>query len=387
MKHLVNPDVQNIQISGIRQIADKIKTYSDVVSLTIGEPDFQTPLNIKESGKKAIDNNQTFYAPNPGILGAREAASNFLERNYGLTYDLNSEIIVTNGSTEALFIALKTVLCPNDEVIIPTPTYPGYEPVITMCGGKIVPVDVTSTNFKLTKEQLRSAITPQTKALILPYPSNPTGAILTKEEVAELAEVLKDKDIFVLSDELYSELVFEENHVSIAEFPQMREKTIVINGVSKSHAMTGWRVGFTFAPAYLTAEMLKVHQYVNTSVNTIAQEAAIEALYNGQPDVTIMKNAYQSRRDFLCKRLKEIGFDVTVPDGTFYVFPDVSPFSSNSYDFCMDVLENARVGILPSTVFTYGGKQHVRISFAYSMEKLEEAMNRLETYLQKKKGE
>ncbi|MCU9612594.1 aminotransferase class I/II-fold pyridoxal phosphate-dependent enzyme [Caldibacillus lycopersici] len=383
MNHLLNPEVQSIQISGIRQITDQFKKYPDVLSLTIGEPDFKTPKIVKEAGKSAIDDNLSFYAPNAGILQLKKAATDFVNQHYRLNYNEEDEIIVTNGSTEGIFIALKTILNKGDEVIIPTPTYPGYEPVITLCGAKLVPIDVTGSDFKLKKEQLLNSITEKTKLLILPYPSNPTGVSLTEEDVKELVSVLKDKDIFVLSDELYSEITFEGKHVSIASYQEMREKTIVINGLSKSHAMTGWRVGFVFAPAYLIKEMVKVHQYVIVSVNSIAQYAGIDALQKGMSDVSYMRDEYQRRRDFLYNGLTKLGFQVVKPTSTFYMFPEISAFSNDSYEFTMDLLKNARVGVLPSTVFTHGGNKHLRISFASPIEKLEEALTRMQKYLGK----
>ncbi len=383
MKNLLNPTIQDIQISGIRKIADKIKTYENVVSLTIGEPDFQTPEFIKEAGKKAIEDNYTFYAPTAGLYETRVAATNFLKRRYDLVYNPSSEVIITNGSTESIFMALKSMLNEGDEVLIPTPAYPGYEPVINMCGGKLVPVDTSSSEFKLTKEQLESNITNKTKVIILTYPSNPTGAIMTKGELTELVGVLKDKDIFVISDELYSELTFDKSHASIATFPEMKEKTVVINGVSKSHAMTGWRIGFTFAPEYITEQMLKTHQYLNTSVNTIAQVAAIQALNEGDKAVGDMREQYRKRRDILCEGLQRLGFDVVVPNGTFYAFPSVKPFGISAEEFSEKVLKECNVGLLPSHVFTYGGNEHLRISFASSEEKIKEVLKRLEVYLKK----
>lgn len=384
MKHLLNPTVRSIEISGIRKIADKIKQYSDVVSLTIGEPDFQTPEFIKEVGKYAIDLNYTFYAPTAGLLDTREAAAQFMKSKYNLIYDPNTEISVTNGSTESIFMALKTMLVEGDEVIIPTPAYPGYQPVIDMCGGNLIAIDTTETNFKLTKDQLEKHITEKTKVVILTYPSNPTGAILTKDELKELVSVLENRDIFVISDELYSELTFETTHSSIAEFPSMRDKVVVINGVSKSHAMTGWRIGFTFAPEYLTTQMLKTHQYLNTSVNTMAQVGALHALQRGDDEVVKMRNEYQKRRDLLCSGLNTLGFNIIKPQGTFYAFPDVSPLKMDAVRFSEELLEKAKVGLLPSTVFTHGGNQHLRISFASNTEKIQEALNRMETFLKNK---
>lgn len=384
MKHLLNPTVKAIEISGIRKMTEKIKGIPNVISLTIGEPDFHTPEVVKDAGKRAIDDNYTFYAPTAGILSLREEASRFQLKKYGLSYDPNTEVVVTNGSTESIFLALKTILLEDDEVLIPTPTYPGYEPVISMCGGKLIPIDTTTTNFKLTKEQLIKHITPKTKAVILPYPSNPTGAILKENELKELVEILEDREIFIISDELYSELTFEGKHVSIAQFSSVREKTIVINGLSKSHAMTGWRIGFVFAPSYIAQEMLKVHQYVNTSVNTPSQVAGLYGLAGGDESVNEMRNAYKRRRDFLCDGLKDLGFDIVVPEGTFYAFPNISKFHHDAYEFSLELLEKAKIGLLPSTVFTYGGNQHFRISFASSTEKLSEALNRLDMYLKKR---
>ncbi|WNS82261.1 aminotransferase class I/II-fold pyridoxal phosphate-dependent enzyme [Domibacillus sp. DTU_2020_1001157_1_SI_ALB_TIR_016] len=387
MKNLFNKDVQSLGISGIIKMSEIIKTYDGVVALTIGEPDFQTPFLIKEAGKAAIDNNRTFYAPTAGEPALRRAVSSFMERRYHLSYNPDTEIIVTNGTTEAVFLTLKTLLSPGDEVILATPAYPGYEPVIKLCGGVLVPIDVSGTRFKLTKEQLEQAITPKTKAIILTFPSNPTGAILTKDELMDLAKVIEKHNVFVISDELYSELVFDQPHQSIASFPSIREKVIVINGVSKSHAMTGWRIGCTFAPSYITNELFKVHEYLNTSISSISQEAAAYALNHGEKEVEQMKFEYQKRRDYLCKRLNALGFDTIVPDGTFYAFPSITRFHHDSYAFSMELLEQAKVGLLPSTIFTKGGSDRLRISFAYSMEKLNEAMNRIEQYLKtNKKG-
>ncbi|MDA1675253.1 aminotransferase class I/II-fold pyridoxal phosphate-dependent enzyme [Bacillus cereus group sp. TH152-1LC] len=381
MKHLLNPTIRSIEISGIRKIADKIKSYQDVVSLTIGEPDFKTPKFIKDAGKAALDMNYTFYAPTAGLLETRKAAAEFMIRNYNLQYNPNTEIVITNGSTEGIFMALKTMLVEGDEVLIPTPAYPGYEPVIDMCGGKLVPIDTTKSDFKLTKEQLEKHITDKTKVLILTYPSNPTGAILTKDELKELVEVLEEKEIFVISDELYSELTFGEEHASIAQFDSMKDKVVVINGVSKSHAMTGWRIGFIFGPEYITTEMLKAHQYLNTGINTMAQAAVRDALRHGNEEVLKMKREYQQRRDVLCSGLQTLGFEIIKPEGTFYAFPSVAPFGMNAFEFSEQLLEKARVGVLPSDVFTYGGNQHLRISFANSLENIEEALNRMESFI------
>ncbi|MFC3885895.1 aminotransferase class I/II-fold pyridoxal phosphate-dependent enzyme [Bacillus songklensis] len=381
MKHVLNPQVQQIEISGIRQFAEKINSYPDVISLTIGQPDFPTPNHIKEAGKLAIDQNMTSYAHTAGLIELREAAAIYFSSKYGLHYSPYSEILVTNGATEAIFIALRTILTEGDEVLLPTPAYSGYEPVITLCGGKTVCVDTTDTAFKLTKEQVLKHLTPRTKAVILGYPSNPTGAIMSKGELEDLSMVLRDLDIYVITDEIYSELVYGQLHASIATIDGMREKTIVINGLSKSHAMTGWRIGFTLAPEHLTKEMMKVHQYANTSINTIAQVAAVSALTAGKDDALFMKQEYQARRDYLCSELTALGFELFVPEGAFYIFPSIKNFHHDSYEFSVQLLEQAGIGVLPSTVFTNGGNEHIRISYAYSMEKLEEAIKRLKTFL------
>jgi aminotransferase len=375
--------VQQIEISGIRQFAEKINTYPDVISLTIGQPDFPTPDHIKEAGKLAIDQNMTSYAHTAGVLELREAASEYFSSKYGLTYSAHDEILVTNGATEAIFIALRTILNEGDEVLLPTPAYSGYEPVITLCGGQTICVDTTDTAFKLTKEQVLKHLTPKTKAIILGYPSNPTGAIMTKEELEDLSTVLRELDVYIIADEIYSELIYGQQHASIAVMDGMRDKTIVLNGLSKSHAMTGWRIGFTLAPAHLTKEMIKVHQYTITSINTIAQMAAIAALTNGKDDALAMKAEYEARRDYLCRELTALGFDMFIPEGAFYIFPSIKNFHDDSYEFSVQLLEEAGIGVLPSTVFTNGGKEHIRISYAYSMEKLEEAIRRFRVFLAK----
>ncbi|MDP4084952.1 MAG: aminotransferase class I/II-fold pyridoxal phosphate-dependent enzyme [Bacillota bacterium] len=380
MKHLLNKKVGSIQISGIRQFSDKISSIENIVSLTIGQPDFLTPDYIKEAGKLAIDHNHTPYAPNAGISELRKIASEVFNQKYNLNY-LPSETIITNGSTEGIYLSLRAILSEGDEVILPTPAYSGYEPVIHMCGGVTKFVNTIETGFKLTAEIVERSITNKTKAIIIPFPSNPTGATMNKEELAKVVKVLEDNDIFIISDELYSELVFDTKHISIATFPSVREKTIVINGVSKSHAMTGWRIGFVFAPEYIIQEMLKIHQYVNTSVNTMAQFAAVGALSGTDEAVKNMVDQYKTRRDFLFEKLSNLGFSIVIPEGTFYLFPEIPKQFDDSYQFCLDLAEKARVGMLPSSVFTDGGNHHVRISFAYSMEKLKEAVERLNNYL------
>lgn len=381
MKHLLNPKLKEIQISKIRQFSELAATYDNVISLTIGQPDFHTPSHIKEEGKKAIDQNKTTYAPTAGYLPLREAASNYLKSKYRLRYDPQKEILVTNGATEAIYIALHTILEEGTEVILPAPIYSGYEPVILLCGAIPVYVDTRQTNLKLTKESLLAAITDKTRCVILPYPMNPTGVTLTQAEMDELASVLEGKEIFVLSDEIYSELIYEGEHASIARNEKLRDQTIVINGLSKSHAMTGWRIGFTFASEYLTEEMKKIHQYSVTAISSMNQYAAIEALTTGMGDATAMREEYRKRRDYLYDRLISMGMDVIKPNGAFYLFPSIKKFHQTSDEFAVNLLEKARVAVIPGDAFSDYGEGYVRISYAYSLEQLKEAMDRMEGYL------
>jgi aminotransferase len=381
MKHLLNPRLKEIQISKIRQFSELAATYDNVISLTIGQPDFHTPSHIKEEGKKAIDQNKTTYAPTAGYLPLREAASHYLKSKYRLRYDPQKEILVTNGATEAIYIALRTILEEGTEVILPAPVYSGYEPVIRLCGAIPVHVDTRQTNLKLTKESLLAAITDKTRCVILPYPMNPTGVTLTQAEMDELALVLEGKEIFVLSDEIYSELIYEGEHASIARNEKLREQTIVINGLSKSHAMTGWRIGFTFAPEYLTEEMKKIHQYSVTAISSMNQYAAIEALTTGMDDAATMREEYRKRRDYLYDRLISMGMDVVKPNGAFYLFPSIKNLHQTSDEFAVNLLEKARVAVIPGDAFSDYGEGYVRISYAYSLEQLKEAMDRIEGYL------
>ncbi|WP_416827048.1 aminotransferase A [Ectobacillus polymachus] len=385
MEHLLNPLVKDIQISGIRQFFNMIQEYDDLVSLTIGQPDFPTPSLVKEAGKRAITENITGYTPNAGLLETRKAACKFVKERYQQEYDPYDEVIVTIGASEAIDIAFRTILEPGTEVILPAPIYPGYEPIIRLCGAKPVLVDVRETNFKLTKEALEAAITERTRCVVLPYPSNPTGATLNHNELEQIATVLQDKDIFVLSDEIYSELVYDKNHESIVQFPNMRNKTIVINGLSKSHAMTGWRIGFLFAPRYLTKQIIKVHQYNVSCASSISQYAATEALTVAKDAPLMMRNQYKKRRDYVYNRLTNMGLHVELPTGAFYLFPYIGQFGKTSFDFALQLVKEARVAIVPGNAFSQYGEGYLRISYAYSMEELKEACDRIEQFLTKQK--
>lgn len=381
MKHLLNPRVRDIQISGIRTFFNRVAQYPDAVSLTIGQPDFATPDHIKEAGKRAIEENRTTYTPNAGLLALREAASAFVKEKYGLTYDPATEVITTNGASEAIDIALRTILTEGCEVILPAPVYPGYEPIIRLCGATPVYVDTTDSDFKMTADKIAQKLTVNTRCVILPYPSNPTGCTLDEQALTEIARLLADRDVFVLSDEIYSELIYEGTHRSLASYPALREKTIVINGLSKSHSMTGWRIGFTFAPAYISEQMLKVHQYNATCASSISQYAALEALTEGRNDADIMKEEYDKRRRYVCERLTKMGLVPVVPTGAFYVFPSIREFGLPSFEFASRLLEEKRVAAVPGDAFSSYGEGYIRISYAYALDVLEEGLNRLEAFV------
>ncbi|PEZ10337.1 aromatic amino acid aminotransferase [Bacillus sp. AFS018417] len=384
MEQFINPRVKDIQISGIRQFSNMIQNYDDLISLTIGQPDFPTPSLVKEAAKRAIVENFTSYTHNAGLLQLRKAACDFLKERYNLVYSPEDETIVTIGASEAIDIAFRTILEEGTEVILPAPVYPGYEPIIRLCGAKPVFVDVRDTGFRLTAKAIEKAITNKTRCIVLPYPSNPTGVTLSEEELKEIVSVLKDKNIFVLSDEIYSELVYENKHISIANFPEMRNKTIVINGLSKSHSMTGWRIGFLFAPNFLASQILKVHQYNVTCATSIAQYAAIEALTAAKDAPRMMRHQYKKRRDYVYNRLVQMGLTVEKPTGAFYLFPYIGNLNSSSFDFAIELVKEAKLAVVPGSAFSEYGEGYIRISYAYSMEMLKEGCDRLETFLQQK---
>ncbi|KRF32143.1 aminotransferase A [Paenibacillus sp. Soil787] len=383
MEHLINPQVKDIQISGIRKISNLVSTIPGALTLTIGQPDFPTPRHIIEAGQRALDQNKTVYTQNPGLLELREAVSSFVLGKYGQQYRAADEIIVTAGASQAVDITLRTILTPGAEVIIPAPIYPGYEPLIRLAGGVPVYVDTRPNGLKLTAELLEPYLTANTRCVILCYPSNPTGQVLTEQELADLAQLLEDRELFILSDEIYSELVYGVRHHSIATIGKLREKTIVINGLSKSHAMTGWRVGFTLAPAYITEHMVKVHQYNVTCASSVSQYAALEALTVGMDDALPMRNAYEVRRDYVYDRLVSMGFELEKPNGAFYLFPSIAKFGLSSQDFTMRLLHEEHVAVVPGDAFTFYGEGYIRISYAYSQEVLAESLDRLERFVNK----
>ncbi|WP_077300525.1 aminotransferase A [Virgibacillus pantothenticus] len=382
MQHLLNKHVQAIEISGIRKFFNMVADEKDVISLTIGQPDFHTPEHIKQAAIQALMSNQTTYTHNAGILPLRKAISQFYETNYEVSYSPEKEIIVTTGASQAIDVAFRTILSPGDEVLLPAPIYPGYEPLIRLAGAKPIYMDTTKTNLKLTKETLEKHITPKTKCVVLPYPSNPTGISFSKEELASFVTVLQAKQVFVLADEIYSQLIYDQTHTSIASFPRMKERTIVINGVSKSHSMTGFRIGYTLAPDWLSREMLKVHQYNVSCASSISQYAALEALTSGVDDTKKMQVAYHERRNFVYDRLQKIGLHCPKPNGAFYMFPYFPLKEMTSFTFGLDLVQKGRLALVPGDSFSKLGEGYMRLSYAYDKRTLNLGLDRLEEYMQ-----
>ncbi|WP_226034555.1 aminotransferase A [Aquibacillus saliphilus] len=381
MEHLINRNVKNIEISGIRKFFNMVADKDDVLSLTIGQPDFYTPDHVKAAAKDAINQNKTTYTHNAGILPLRTAISSFVNTQYDLSYDPKTEIIVTVGASQAIDATLRTILNQGDEVILPGPVYPGYEPLIKLAGGVPVYADTTQNEFKLTSDIIKKHISKHTKCIILPYPSNPTGVTLTKTELQEIAEELKSHDIFILADEIYSELVYDQEHVSIGVFDEVKNKTIIVNGVSKSHSMTGWRIGYLLAPAWLSQHILKVHQYNVSCATSISQYAALEALTNGLTDSVYMKEQYKMRREFVYSRLTKMGIEVVKPDGAFYFFPKFPISEMSSFDLAIKLVNMAKLALVPGDAFSVYGQGFLRLSYAYDMDTLEKGMDQLEQFL------
>ncbi|RXS84318.1 aminotransferase A [Geobacillus sp. PK12] len=382
MKHLIQPRVQAIQLSGIRQFFNLVADRPGLVSLTIGQPDFPTPDHVKAAAQEAIAADFTTYTANAGLLELRQAACQFVADKYGLRYTPD-EVIATVGASQALDIAFRTILEEGTEVLLPAPVYPGYEPLIRLCGAKPVYIDTRPNGFRLSAELIAPYLTEKTRCLVLPYPSNPTGTALSAEELENIASFLKGRPIWIVSDEIYSELVYHGRHHSIAEW--LPEQTIVINGLSKSHSMTGWRIGFVFAPAFAVEQMVKVHQYSVSCTSSISQKAAVEALTAGKNDAEVMRAAYAERLEYAYSRLTAMGLPVEKPDGAFYLFPSIAAFGMSSFDFALDVVENAGVALVPGSAFSEYGEGHVRLSYAYSLDVLKEGLDRLERYIQTKR--
>lgn len=379
-----NKQLDKIQVSLIRQFDQAISTIPGVLRLTLGEPDFTTPEHVKEAAKRAIDQNQSYYTGMSGLLTLRQAASDFVREKYQLDYAPENEILVTIGATEALSATLTAILEEGDKVLLPAPAYPGYEPIVNLVGAEVVEIDTTENGFVLTPEMLEKAILEQgdkLKAVILNYPANPTGITYSREQLEALAAVLRKYEIFVVCDEVYSELTYTgENHVSLGTM--LRDQAIIINGLSKSHAMTGWRLGFIFAPANFTAQLIKSHQYLVTAANTMAQHAAVEALTAGKNDAEPMKKEYIQRRDYIIEKMTNLGFEIIKPDGAFYIFAKIpAGYNQDSFAFLKDFAQKKAVAFIPGAAFGRYGEGYVRISYAASMEIIREAMKRLEEYM------
>lgn len=384
-----NPNLDKIEISLIRQFDQQVSSIPDIIKLTLGEPDFYTPEHVKQAGIAAIENNQSHYTGMAGLLELRQAASEFMNKKYGLSYAAEDEILVTVGVTEAISSVLLSILVAGDEVLIPAPAYPGYEPLITLAGGSLVEIDTRANDFVLTPEMLEQAIVERegkVKAVILNYPANPTGVTYNRGQIKALAEVLKKHEVFVIADEVYSELNYtDQPHVSIAEYAP--EQTIVLNGLSKSHAMTGWRIGLIFAARELVAQIIKTHQYLVTSASTQSQFAAIEALKNGADDALPMKKEYLKRRDYIIEKMSDLGFKIIEPDGAFYIFAKIpADLEQDSFKFAVDFAKENAVAIIPGIAFGQYGEGFVRLSYAASMDMIEQAMARLTDYVNKKRG-
>lgn len=386
MKSLLNKNVTNIDLSSLQHVTEKIKSRKDIIDLTFGQPNFATPDYIKEAGIQAIRDNHTGYTDTLGIYDLREAASRYIERLYGLTYDPSQEIMVTIGASEALDLTFRTILDKDSEVIIPTPVYVGYEPMIQISQGKSVYVNTVHHNFKLTADLLEKHITDKTRAVILPYPNNPMGALLSHEELKDLADLLTGRNIFIIADEIYSELNYKGRHQSIASFESVRDQTILINGLSKSHAMTGWRIGFAFAPSYLIEAFVKIKMFNTVCATSISQYAALTALKQverSDVEVKKMKNHYQRRRDYVYERLTKMGLNVSLPEGAFYIFPSIKSTGLTSMKFVERLIDEEKVAVIPGSAFSSDGEGFIRISYAQSMDQLEKGMDSLEKFLQR----
>lgn len=368
--------------SGIRKFFDLMNTMTDVVGLTVGEPDFHTPWHIREAGIMSLEKGKTYYTANAGIIDLRHEINSYMTRRFGVSYLPESEIIVTVGGSEAIDIALRAIIEYGDEVIVPTPSFVCYAPLVTIAGGTPVILETKFENkFKIDPEVLRATITPKTKMLVLPYPNNPTGAIMTREELADIAEVLKNTNILVLSDEIYAEMTYTGNHCSIASLEDMWERTIITSGFSKAYAMTGWRLGYLCAPKAICEQMLKIHQYEIMSSPTTAQFAALEALKNGDDDIKMMVDEYNRRRRYIYNGLKSIGIESFEPEGAFYIFPKIADYGLSSEEFCNRLLYEHKCAIIPGNAFGKSGEGFARISYAYSIKHITQALERIEAFV------
>lgn len=386
---LIADKAASLQPSGIRKFFDIVAEMDDVISLGVGEPDFDTPWHIRDEGIYSLEKGRTFYTSNSGLKELRMEIAAYLQRTQGLEYHYLSQIFVTVGGSEAIDLAMRAMINPGDEVLIPQPSYVSYEPCVVMADGKPVVIELKEENqFRLTPEELEAVITPKTKILVMPFPNNPTGAIMEREDLEKLVPIIEKHDLFVVSDEIYGELTYGgKKHVSIAALPGMQERTILINGFSKAYAMTGWRLGYACGPKEVIRQMVKIHQYCIMCAPTTSQYAAVEALRNGDEDVRRMRESYDERRRFVLFTLKEMGLPCFEPEGAFYVFPCIREFGMTSDEFATNLLKEEKVAIVPGTAFGNCGEGYLRISYAYSIESLKKALKRLENYVRRLRGE
>lgn len=382
MRNPLSKTITTIEPSGIRKFFDIVSEMDDAISLGVGEPDFDTPWHIRDEGIYSLEKGRTFYTSNAGLKKLKIEISKYLDRRFGLSYDYNKEMLVTVGGSEAIDIAMRAMLDPQDEVLIPQPSYVSYVPCCVLANGTPVPIELKAENeFRLTAEELEAAITPKTKLLVMPFPNNPTGAVMEKKDLEAVAEVVKKHDLFVLSDEIYAELTYLDNHVSIASILGMRERTIVINGFSKSHAMTGWRLGYACGPEVIIKQMLKIHQFAIMCAPTTSQYAAVEALRNGDEDVAMMREEYNGRRRYVLERFKEMGLSCFEPFGAFYAFPCIKDLGMSSDEFATKLLQTKKVAVVPGTAFGACGEGFLRISYAYSLDDLRIALDRVAEFV------
>ena len=387
MREMLSKKVLGIAPSGIRKFFDIVNEMPDAISLGVGEPDFDTPWHIRDIGIDSLEHGRTFYTSNSGLMPLREEICRYLTRNCGVSYNAAKETLITVGGSEAIDIGLRAVLNPGDEVLIPQPSYVSYLPCTVLADGVPKAIELKEENaFKLTRQQLVDAITPRSKVLILPFPNNPTGAVMGREELMDLVDVIIENDLLVISDEIYSELSYHGKHVTIASLPGMQERTLLINGFSKAYAMTGWRLGYACGPEWLISQMTKIHQYAIMCAPTTSQYAAIEALQNGDKDVAEMREAYNDRRKYLLDRFRKMELPCFEPHGAFYMFPNIQEFGMTSEEFATRLLQEEKVAVVPGNAFGSCGEGFLRISYAYSLENLKEAMDRMARFIEHLRG-
>lgn len=388
MRNPLSERIVDIPFSGIRKFFDIAAEMTDVISLGVGEPDFDTPWHIRDEGIYSLERGKTAYTSNAGLKELKIEIAKYLERRFQVHYDYDKEMMVTVGGSEAIDIALRAMLDAGDEVLIPQPSYVSYLPCTVLANGTPVIINLKEENeFRLTPEELEAAITPKTKVLIMPFPNNPTGAIMERKDLEAVAEVIKKHDLYVISDEIYAELSYLENHVTIASLPGMRERTVLINGFSKSYSMTGWRLGYACAPKIILEQMLKIHQYAIMCAPTTSQYAAVEAVRHGDGDVAAMREEYDGRRRYLMRRFEEMGLQCFEPYGAFYAFPSIQEFGITSDEFATRLLKEKKVVVVPGTAFGECGEGFLRVSYAYSLDKLKEALDRMEEFIAELRAE